>query len=186
MRLVLWIEHLLFFWHVLLWCVLRAGGLALLHGQRHNKVLSFSRRAILCRRQAALKAIQLTLFWCRLSWIQATESQPWLCATGALAAFALASRHDVAPSCPEAEIKNKTHVNPLGAPLKHARSPRRGGFERAESGLTAHTGGLRKEVPQKERTGASAMGAMPRVHCTYSRVFAVARSRCNQGQEICV
>jgi hypothetical protein len=33
---------------------------------------------------------------------------------------------------------------------------------------------------------ASVMGAMPRVHCTYSRRFAVARSRCNQGQEICV
>ena len=120
MRLVLWIEHLLFFRHVLLWCVLRAGGLALLHGQRHN---TFSRRAILCRRQAALKAIQLTLFWCRLSWIQATESQPWLCATGALAAFALASRHDVAPSCPEAEIKNKTHVNPLGAAPETRQEP---------------------------------------------------------------
>jgi hypothetical protein len=46
--------------------------------------------------------------------------------------------------------------------------------------------GRRKEVPQNERTGASGMGAMPRVHCTYSRRFAVARSRCNQGQEICV
>ena len=123
---MLWIEHLLFFRHVLLWCVLRAGGLALLHGQRHNKVLSFSRRAILCRRQAALKAIQLTLFWCRLSWIQATESQPWLCATGALAAFALASRHDVAPSCPEAEIKNKTHVNPLGAAPETRQEPEAG------------------------------------------------------------
>ena len=123
MRLVLWIEHLLFFRHVLLWCVLRAGGLALLHGQRHN---TFSRQAILCRRQAALKAIQLTLFWCRLSWIQATESQPWLCATGALAAFALASRHDVAPSCPEAEIKNKTHVNPLGYAPETRQEPEAG------------------------------------------------------------
>jgi len=78
------------------------------------------------RCQAALKAIQLTLFSCRLSWIQATKSQAWLCATGALAAFALASRHDVAPSCPEAEIKNKTHVNPLGAAPETRQEPEAG------------------------------------------------------------
>ena len=145
MRLVLWIEHLLFFRHVLLWCVLRAGGLALLHGQRHNKVLSFSRQAILCRCQAALKAIQLTLFSCRLSWIQATKSQAWLCATGAIAAFALASRHDVAPSCPEAEIKNKTHVNPLGAAPETRQEPEAGRLrtrgERANGTHGRPTGG---------------------------------------------
>ena len=125
MRLVLWIEHLLFFRHVLLWCVLRAGGLALLHGvthgQWHYKVLSFSRRAILCRRQAALKAPAH-------SFLVSTE----LDSSNRVAAVAVRNWRtrricsclsDVAPSCPEAEIKNKTHVNPLGAAPETRQEP---------------------------------------------------------------
>ena len=114
--------------------------------------------------------LQLTLFWCRLSWIQATESQPWLCATGALAAFALASRHDVAPSCPEAEIKNKTHISPLGAAPETRQEPGAGRFRtRAERANCTHgrltEGGTAKREDRRLCDGGNAPSPLHLLPC---------------------